>query len=127
MAIKVRELLILIIFSCFFASAATSAHSSAPLEQPNEVKSSCNQQDAQAIEQEINNYVHKNTAISTQIAVLSLQCASSYASAKVHPLRQSTDDAIIYLHKEQGQWNVLVLGTSFDEHTLKNIPKELIQ
>lgn len=86
----------------------------------------CSQRDAKAIETAIMEYVKTNTAVSPDhVKIMSEKCVSDYASAVVHPINQVTDDAMVYLHKTNNRWNVLSLGTAFDEKFLSQLPKAL--
>lgn len=86
----------------------------------------CSPQDTQAITQSIDLYLKSNSAISPDnIDINQLRCIKSYSSAQLIPRDKSTDNAKVYLHKTSGKWNVMSLGTDFDESFLKTIPKEL--
>jgi hypothetical protein len=89
-------------------------------------KHPCSPNDAKMIEKSTYAYTDKNTAIhSSESSITSMQCVRNYASLKVHPTKPTTDDAIVYLHKTKKQWEVMSLGTSFDEKLLAKLPKEL--
>lgn len=86
----------------------------------------CNPEDSQVIKSTILKYVEKETAVSPgDIKILYEKCASSYASATVHPVKPITDDATIYLRKTGDSWEVLTMGTSFDDEFLATLPEEL--
>lgn len=86
----------------------------------------CNATDSKDIRTVIEDYVNKNTHLTAnQINILSLRCMDNYASAMMHPRKPVTDDATVYLQKKGPQWEVLSLGTAFDEEFLSSIPKEL--
>lgn len=89
-------------------------------------KNHCSQKDAQAIRMAIKHYVDKNTALAPyRVLIASERCVSSYASAKVTPKKPVTDPATVYLHKIKNQWQVLSLGTYFDDEFLAKLPSEL--
>lgn len=86
----------------------------------------CARADAQQIRVAIFAYLNKDSAIAAKdVTLLSERCVSAYASAIVHPVKPITDDALVYLHKVNGHWQVMTLGTSFDEEFLAQLPKEL--
>jgi len=90
--------------------------------QPNTV---CSKQDATAIHTAILDYIIKNSAMpSADVMVLKMQCFNHFASAIVHPKQPVTDDAVVYLHQKE-KWDVISMGTDFDKHFLKKIPKQI--
>ncbi|MBO1768520.1 hypothetical protein [Allobranchiibius sp. GilTou38] len=51
----------------------------------------------------------------SDVSVRSIRVASantSWASAVVHPIDQRTDDAFVALHRVDGRWTVVTLGTA---------------
>ena len=89
------------------------------------VNTTCNKQDTFAIHAAITSYIEKNSDMHAQdVTILKLQCLNRYASAIVHPKKPVTDDATVYLQKTK-KWKVLALGTDFDRHQLKEIPKQI--
>lgn len=89
-------------------------------------KNDCSNTDTQSIQSAIKKYLSMNTAISPyQITIDNLHCEESYAAAKITPQNKATDTATVYLKLVKGEWNVLSLGTDFDETFLKTIPKAL--
>lgn len=86
----------------------------------------CARAEAQQIRVAIFAYLNKDSAVAAKdVTLLSERCVSAYASAIVHPVKPITDDALVYLHKVNGHWQVMTLGTSFDEEFLAQLPKEL--
>lgn len=85
----------------------------------------CSQQNKMAIETAVKNYLDKNSGLHFQdVIILKMQCLGRYASLILHPKKPVTDDATVYLHKQK-QWQVLSMGTDFDEAILKQIPKPI--
>lgn len=86
----------------------------------------CSPQEIKDIHTTIQHYLDKNAAISSrEVTITSLQCVHAYASAKVKPKKPVTDTATVYLHNTDQHWEVMSLGTSFDEKFLSQLPKEL--
>jgi hypothetical protein len=86
----------------------------------------CSKQDIQLIKNTMADYLYKTTKIPlSNSVILDEQCVGDYASLKLHPKKPTTDDAMVYLHKVKGIWEVMALGTFFDEKFLKQLPKEL--
>lgn len=89
-------------------------------------QNSCSKTESNLIATEIKHYVDSKTAIASRdVTILNKKCVGSYASATVHPIKPVTDDATIYLHKVKNQWQVMSMGTAFDEEFLKQLPKAL--
>ena len=86
----------------------------------------CNNSDAAHIKEVIVRYVIKNTAIvADNVEVKSEKCIGYHASAMVHPIEPVTDDAKVFLRKDNHDWRVIAFGTDFDEKLLAKFPKEL--
>jgi len=93
---------------------------------PAHASTKCSKGDAKALVATSMAYITQQSAVAPDnIKIVSLKCASSYGSAIAHPIKPVTDDAVIYLHKVNNQWEVMSMGTSFDEEFLAKIPKEL--
>lgn len=85
----------------------------------------CNPRDSSAVQAAIIKYLDNNAGLhSAEITILKTRCSGNYASAIIHPKKPVTDDATVYLHKKK-QWEVLSLGTDFDQDLLKQIPKDI--
>ena len=109
--------LFLVMTFCMFGFCS---HAKTPNKYP------CGKNDLQQIRMAILDYVAKNSTLTAnEITIVSEQCASSYASAIVHPINPVVDDAVIYLHHVNKDWVVMSLGTSFDDKFLAPIPKVL--
>lgn len=94
----------------------------------NKIKYPCSLKDKQELTSAINHYLdHGNSAISSsQVEIMRAQCLNDFASAVLHPKKNETDNAIVYLQKENKKWNVLILGTDFTDALDKfHIPKKL--
>lgn len=90
------------------------------------IKHPCNPTNSKAIEKSINNFLDSQNGLAAKdIDILSKECVRNYAAAKVHPKKPVTDDAIVYLQKKNNKWEVLSLGTDFDNKLLEKLPKEL--
>lgn len=86
----------------------------------------CTKADKKGINSSIKEFLDKAKSIKYQdIAVISEKCSTDYARVNLHPKNSSTDDAIVYLQKVKGQWQVMELGTYFEPEFLAKIPKEL--
>lgn len=86
----------------------------------------CSKQDTYLIKKTMSAYLYKTTKIPlSKSVILAEQCVGEYASLKLHPKKPTTDDAMVYLHKIKGKWEVMALGTFFDEKFLAQLPKEL--
>lgn len=86
----------------------------------------CSRGDQVAINGAIKRFMAKNSAIAySDVSIAAKKCAQDYARATLHPLKPVTDNATVYLQKQNGQWQVLQLGTSFDSAFLGKIPAEL--
>lgn len=86
----------------------------------------CDSTDSQAIKSVLKVYIDKNSAIhSNDVRIGGLQCAKSYAVAKVYPKKPVTDVATAYLHFEKNKWQVMAFGTAFEEELLSRLPTEL--
>lgn len=106
-----------LVFSSVFMSLASVSFAA---------NNTCGLSDVKSIQNVILVYVAKNTAIATNnVAIQSEKCVGSYASAIVHPIDTSTDDAKVYLHKSNKQWAVIAFGSDFDEKQLDNVPQAL--
>lgn len=89
---------------------------------------SCNKKDAKKIDAAVMNYIATKTEIPpNEVTVIDKRCSASYASAILHPKKPVTDDATVYLHKLNHDWQVMLLGTSFDEKFLAQLPKAVIR
>ncbi|CAN5463748.1 hypothetical protein BH10PSE19_BH10PSE19_00990 [soil metagenome] len=88
-------------------------------------KTTCNQKDTQVITDVISDYVSKNSALtSTKFGVVFKHCLNNYALFKIHPEKAQTDDAYVFLHKDK-KWQVMAMGTYFEDAFLQKLPKEL--
>lgn len=108
-----------IIFLFFISIATTQAE--------NKIKYPCSEKDKKEITTAIKYYLdHSNSAIpSSHVDIMHEQCLKNFASAIVHPKKNETDDATVYL-KKTNKWTVLILGTDFgDSLTKLHIPKDL--
>lgn len=88
----------------------------------------CSASDKKEIMSSIKYYLdHGNSAIAfDRVQIMKERCLDNFASAIVHPKQNETDDATVYLKKENGQWKVLLLGTDFGDALSKlQVPKEL--
>jgi len=93
---------------------------------PGFAKNDCSNTDAQSIQSSIKKYLSMNSAISPdQVKIDNLHCVESYAAAKIIPQNKATDTATVYLQHVKGEWDVMSLGTDFDEQFLQTIPKAL--
>lgn len=94
----------------------------------NKIKYPCSLNDKRELIAAINSYLdHGNSAISSkQVEIRQEQCLNNFASAIIHPKKNETDNAIVYLQKVNKKWNVLILGTDFTGALDKfHIPKKL--
>lgn len=104
-----------------FVVATSFCHAAA-----NPKKYPCQQNDSKAIVVAIIDYLKTNSVVPLDdTAIISAQCVKNYASASVHSKKQVTDDATVYLHKVKNKWEVMSLGTFFDEKFLSQLPIEL--
>lgn len=88
-------------------------------------QSGCSHKDTQIITTTISKYLVKNTAVTShKFDVTFKHCVNNYALFKIHPEKAETDDAYVYLHNKK-HWQVLSMGTYFDEAFLQKLPKEL--
>jgi len=86
----------------------------------------CEKEDKQQLDVAIFNYLKTHTAVpANSVTLLSKQCVMPYAVAIVHPVKPITDDAVIYLQKVDDQWQVMDMGTSFDDDFLAKLPAQL--
>jgi hypothetical protein len=82
--------------------------------------------DNQAIIDATSAYVKANSAVAN-FTVQVEQVAGDYARARVSPTDGSTDPAWVYLKREGGAWQVLLLGTAFtpEDYQQFGIPESL--
>ena len=86
----------------------------------------CAKDDVQAQDIAIFKYIKNHTAVpADSVTLLTRQCVLPYAVAVVHPVKPIADDALIYLQKVDNQWQVIDMGTSFDDDFLAKLPVEL--
>jgi hypothetical protein len=86
----------------------------------------CGTKDVKKIKIVVAKYLQQHTAVSPQkVNIASQQCISGYALVKTIPSDSSTDPAFVYLHKINGLWQVMALGTYFDEAFLQQMPVAL--
>lgn len=86
----------------------------------------CDKANAKAIDaiskayfEEHSNFSSKDVNISSQL------CLNDNASAKLKLISNPDTDAIVYLHKVNNQWQVVLFGSAFTENNLEQIPKAL--
>ncbi len=87
---------------------------------------SCSINDTGSINTSILQYLEKNTGVViNNVTINTEKCLGAHASAMVHLIEPVTDDAIVYLSKKKQEWQVIALGTRFDENAMAGFPKEL--
>lgn len=115
-----RTLIEKIIFTFFMTTAIAQGN--------NHIAYPCSAKDKQAITSAINYELdHGSSAIpSSHVKIMHEQCIKHFASAIIHPKKNETDNALVYLQKVNDKWKVLTLGTDFGDSLDKlHIPKEL--
>lgn len=86
----------------------------------------CSEEDSESIDIVILQYIAKNTKVLPKnVSVSSEKCAGSFGTAIVHSTKPVTDDAVVFLKKTGNKWEVISMGTSFDEEFLDTIPQVL--
>lgn len=85
----------------------------------------CNGLDKQEIESAITNFVKKGSVQAYKIKIYSNSCVNDFALVRIFPIEPVTDPAYVYLHKINNHWEVMTLGTHFDEDYLQQVPEEL--
>lgn len=86
----------------------------------------CSEEDSESINIVVLQYIAKEGAVLPEnVSVESYKCAGSFGTAIVHSTKPITDDAQVFLKKTGDNWDILSIGTSFDEKFLATIPQAL--
>lgn len=73
-------------------------------------------------------YVKNHTAVPTdKVKITAIIRSGEFARVRIEPTEPLTDAAFVFLKHSQRGWDVISLGTAFDQtlYTQNNIPKEL--
>lgn len=96
--------------------------------QINAAATHCSNTEQKELENSLKKYLNdpKNNALPyNEVTLSSKKCVNGYAKVILHPKKPVTDDATVYLQKQNSSWKVLNLGTAFDPEFLAKLPEAL--